>query len=199
MEAEYIKSVFNPRDLPKDRLLEIAVAGKSNVGKSSLLNKLTTRRQLAKTSQTPGKTRCLNYFLISPPKLKPFYLVDLPGYGYAKVSKSMRRDWAALLEAYFAIDERPAGVIALFDSRRDVTEGDEDWLAWLEVWGRPYAIVLTKVDKLTRNERGRSLQRWSRAGAGDTAEPIMFSSVTAEGKDSLWKWISGVRNPRTKA
>jgi GTP-binding protein len=95
MESEYVKSVYHAKDLPRDRLVEIAVAGKSNVGKSSLLNRLIGRRKLAKTSRTPGKTRCLNFFRISPDKSKPFYLVDLPGYGYAKVGKAMRRDWAS--------------------------------------------------------------------------------------------------------
>jgi GTP-binding protein len=191
METEYVKSVYDARDLPRDRLIEIAVAGKSNVGKSSLLNRILGRRQLAKTSRTPGKTRCLNFFRITPDKTKPFYFVDLPGYGYARVAKSMRRDWAGLVEEYLGDPERPAGLIALFDSRRDVDETESEWLEWLRRWGRPFLMVLTKVDKLSRNERARSLQRWQRAGGG--TEPVLFSAVTSEGKEKLWQWLDDVR------
>jgi GTP-binding protein len=195
MEAEYVTSVYKTADLPRDHLIEIAVAGKSNVGKSSLLNKLTGRRQLAKTSRTPGKTRCLNYFRIMPDKSKPFYLVDLPGYGYAKVAKTTRRDWGKLLDDYLASEERPAGMIALFDSRRDADTTERDWLAWLQQWGRPFVMVLTKIDKLSRNERARAQRRWQDAGG---AEPVLFSSVTAEGKDKLWQWIDHVRLAASK-
>lgn len=191
METEYVKSVYDVRDLPRDRLIEIAVAGKSNVGKSSLLNRVLGRRQLAKTSRTPGKTRCLNFFRITPGNSKPFYLVDLPGYGYARVAKSMRRDWAGLVEEYLADPKRPAGMIALFDSRRDVDETESEWLEWLRQWERPFLLVLTKVDKLSRSERARSLQRWQRAGGG--TEPVLFSAVTSEGKERLWQWIDDVR------
>lgn len=191
MESTYVKSVFDARDLPRDRLPEIAVAGKSNVGKSSLLNKVMGRRGLAKTSRTPGKTRCLNYYLIEPDKSKPFYFVDLPGYGYARVAKTMRRDWGALIDKYLAFPDRPVGLMALFDARRDVDEPEKEWLDWLGAWGRPYLVVLTKADKLSGNERSRSLQRWQRAAGDD--EPVMFSSVTAQGKDKLWQWIDDVR------
>jgi len=152
MESSYVKSVFDARDLPRDRLPEIAVAGKSNVGKSSLLNKVMGRRGLAKTSRTPGKTRCLNYYLVP---------------------------------------DRPVGLMALFDARREVDEPEKEWLDWLRAWGRPYLVVLTKTDKLSGNERARALQRWQRA-AGD-ADPVMFSAVTAQGKDKLWQWIDDVR------
>lgn len=191
METSYVKSVFDARELPRDRLPEIAVAGKSNVGKSSLLNKLMGRRGLAKTSRTPGKTRCLNYYRVEPDKSKPFYFVDLPGYGYAKVAKTMRRDWGTLIENYLALPERPVGLMALFDARRNVDDPEREWLEWLRVWGRPFLVVLTKADKLSGNERARSLSRWKRAADG--IEPVMFSSVTAQGKDKLWQWIDDVR------
>jgi GTP-binding protein len=191
METSYVKSVFDARELPRDRLPEIAVAGKSNVGKSTLLNKVMGRRGLAKTSRTPGKTRCLNYYLVEPDKSKPFYFVDLPGYGYAKVAKTMRRDWGALIEKYLEMPERPIGLMALFDARRDVDMPEQEWLEWLRAWGRPFLVVLTKSDKLSGNERSRSRQRWTSAAAG--VDPVMFSSVTAQGKDKLWQWIDDVR------
>lgn len=196
MEAEYVKSVYHVRDLPKHTLPEIAVAGKSNVGKSSLLNRLTGRRQLAKTSATPGKTRCLNYYLIQPDKAKNFHLVDLPGYGYARVSREMRADWDRLIGAYLEDGSRPTGLIALFDARREATAVDTEWLEWLSAWGRPYLVVLTKSDKLSGNERARSLARWRRASAGSGTDPVMFSALTSEGKDVIWQWINRVRRTR---
>ena len=191
MEAEYVKSVFDARELPRDRLIEIAVAGKSNVGKSTLLNKLMGRRHLAKTSRTPGKTRCLNFYRVEPDKTKPFYFVDLPGYGYARVAKTMRRDWGSLIEKYLKHPERPAGLIALFDARREADAPEAEWLAWLRSWGRPFLVVLTKVDKLSGNELARSRQQWRRLASGP--DPVLFSSVTSQGKDKLWQWIDDVR------
>jgi GTP-binding protein len=193
MDASYVKSVYHAVDLPGDRKVEIAIAGKSNVGKSSLLNRIATRNHLAKTSRTPGKTRCLNYFLFEPVTGAPFYIVDLPGYGYAKVSKSMRDDWAKLMESYFEHTDRPAGVIALFDSRRDPTASDRDWIEWLAEGWRPYLIILTKCDKLSGNERGKALSRWSIAGPEGPVAPLMTSSVTGLGKDKIWGWINSVR------
>jgi GTP-binding protein len=191
MESSYVKSVFSARELPRDRLAEIAVAGKSNVGKSSLLNKVMGRRQLAKTSRTPGKTRCLNFYRVEPDKSKPFYFVDLPGYGYARVARTMRKDWGGLIEKYLAHPDRPSGLIALFDARRAVDAPEKDWLEWLRTWGRPFLLVLTKVDKLSGNELARSLRRWREAAGG--TDPVLFSSVTAQGKDKLWQWIDDVR------
>lgn len=201
MEARYVKSVYTIEELPRSPLVEIAVAGKSNVGKSSLINRLTNRRQLAKISRTPGKTRCLNFFLIEPEKSRGFHLVDLPGYGYARVSKSMRDDWAKLLNSYLADPQRPAGMIALFDARREAVDEDIDWLLWLAVWGRPYVVVLTKCDKLSRTEQAISLASWRRAMGENIlrmpgGDPIFFSTVTGEGKDRLWQWIDDVRQAK---
>ncbi len=199
MESSYVKSVYKIDDLPQDRLVEVAIAGKSNVGKSSLINKLTGRRQLAKTSGTPGKTQCLNYFRIEPGAAGAFYLVDLPGYGYAKVSKSMRRDWGALIETYLNKSKQLVGLVALFDARRDPTAEDQDWLAWLGQWEKPSLVVLTKSDKLTRSEQAQSLRRWAPAVASGQESPLLFSSNTGDGKDHLWQWIDDLRRARTRA
>jgi GTP-binding protein len=199
LEARFQQSVFVSGDLPQDNRIEVAVAGKSNVGKSSLLNKLVGVRGLAKTSSSPGKTRCLNSFLITPDTGAAFYLVDMPGYGYAKVSQKMRDDWAALIERYLDDSKRAAGIIALFDARREPTEQDTDWLAWLAEGSRPYLVVLTKTDKLSGNERGQSLRRWTRAVGNADAAPLMTSAVTGEGKDQIWGWINRVRRGRGAA
>ena len=198
MEAKYLKSVYKTEDLPRDRLVEVAIAGKSNVGKSSLINRLTGRRQLAKTSGTPGKTRCLNYFLIEPGASPAFYLVDLPGYGYAKVSKSMRRDWGVLIEKYLEGSEPLAGLVALFDARRDPTPEDQDWLAWLGEWEKPSLTVLTKCDKLTRSERAASVRRWQGSLSSEQGSPLLFSSISGDGKDQLWQWIDDVRRSQKR-
>ena len=198
MEAEFVKSVYTLKDLPRERMPEIAVAGKSNVGKSSLLNKLVGKRGLAKTSQTPGKTHCLNFFRIVPERGAPFHLVDLPGYGYAKVSQSMRDDWGKLIDAFLAHDHRPNGLIALFDARREPTQADLDWIAWLAEWGKPYLVVLTKADKLSGNERAQSMRRWSVADPA-TPKPIVSSAVTAMGLDRIWQWIDDVRAAARRA
>jgi GTP-binding protein len=192
MDAKFVKSVFALKDLPSDHLPEIAIAGKSNVGKSSLLNRLMNRRGLAKTSQTPGKTRCLNYFLLMPEKRGPFHLVDLPGYGYAKVSQAMRDEWGKLIDGYLALTDRPSGLIALFDSRREPTEVDLDWLAWLGQWDRPFLIVLTKCDKLTNSEKAKAVRRWS-VEELKTSKPLLSSANDGTGIDKIWQWIDQVR------
>jgi GTP-binding protein len=193
MEARYVKSVYHAVDLPRDRRAEIAVAGKSNVGKSSLLNRLVNRRALAKISRTPGKTHCLNFFLIEPENSPDFYLVDLPGYGYAKVSQTMRDDWRTLIEAYLSEPERPSGLIALFDARREPTDVDPDWLAWLGMWGRPFLVVLTKSDKVSGNARAQAIKRWTLAGSSGAMVPVTASAVTGEGIDKIWQWMDGLR------
>jgi GTP-binding protein len=197
MEARYVKSVYTIRDLPKDQRLEIAVAGKSNVGKSSLLNTLTGQRKLAKTSRTPGKTRCLNYFEINMGSGKPFYFVDLPGYGYAQVSKTMRDDWAKLLDAYLMSEDRPSAMMTLFDIRREPSAIEAEWIDWLGQWQRPFLIVLTKVDKLSGNERTRALSKWKKLTGSSGPKPAVFSAMSGVGRDELWRWINDVRREQT--
>lgn len=162
--------------------------GRSNVGKSSLINSLLHRRDLAKVSRTPGKTRAVNLFLVttSDPNLARFYLVDLPGYGYARVSKSVRAEWGPLIESYLC--DRPAllGVVLLVESRV-VTEQDRGTVAWVRALGREPLIVATKVDKVKRSERTRTLRQTRRElSLSESQSLIPYSVVTGEGRDELW-------------
>lgn len=144
--AEFILSATAPAHFPNTPFPEIAFAGRSNVGKSSLLNKLIRRRNLAHTSSTPGKTRQINFYRID----EKFQLVDLPGYGYAKVSKTEREAWRRLIEDYLLERDQLRLVVSLIDIRHEPTALDRDLLAWLESIGRRYAVVLTKADKVKK-------------------------------------------------
>jgi GTP-binding protein len=186
--AEFIKSCLAPEHFPSGSMPEIAFVGRSNVGKSSLINSLLNRRDLAKVSRTPGKTRAVNLFLISTsdPALTQFYLVDLPGYGFARVSKSERAQWAPLMESY--LNARPSllGVILLVESRV-VTEQDRQTLAWLRSIGHNPLIVATKADKLRAAERVRVLrQTHVDLGLTEGEMLIPYSVPTGDGRDRLW-------------
>lgn len=186
--AEFIKSCVTPEQFPSGQLHEIAFVGRSNVGKSSLINSLLNRRDLAKVSRTPGKTRAVNVFLISTsdPALSQFHLVDLPGYGFAKVSKSVRTQWGPLLEDYL-VDRAPLlGVVMLVDSRV-VTDQDRQTIAWLRSIRRNPLVVATKVDKLKPSERVRTLRQTHRAlGLAEGEMLIPYSSVTGDGRERVW-------------
>jgi GTP-binding protein len=188
LTAEFIKSCRTPEQFPADRLLEIAFVGRSNVGKSSLINSLLHRRSLAKVSKTPGKTQAVNFFLIttSDPSASRFYLVDLPGYGYAKVAKSVRAAWGPLLEGYVAESARLKAVVLLVESRV-IAPQDIMTVEWLQAIGRPVIMALTKVDKLRRNERRGALERARSAlGLGADIPIVPYSAETHEGRDALW-------------
>jgi GTP-binding protein len=141
--------------LPTDTRPHVALAGRSNVGKSSLLNKLVGTKGLAKVSSTPGKTRSLNFFLVN----EAFYLVDLPGYGYAKVSRTVKAGWGKLIEDYLTKSEPLAGLILLLDSRRNPTPEDMQLLAWLAKREIPALLVITKSDKLNRDQLNRKIAK----------------------------------------
>ena len=186
--AEFITSATRPPHYPPGDLPEIAVAGRSNVGKSSLINSLLHRNGLAKVSKTPGKTRAVNLFRIatSDPGLAAFYLVDLPGYGYAKVSKSIRAEWGPLIDSYVAQQPSLLTVILLVECRV-VTEQDRQTVAWLRSIGREPLVVATKVDKLRPSERVRTLRQTHRdLGLPEGQQLIPYSVVTGEGRDHLW-------------
>ena len=162
--------------------------GRSNVGKSSLINSLLNRRDLAKVSRTPGKTRALNLFLIatSDPDLSKFYLVDLPGYGFAKVSQSIRAQWAPLIEAYLKDRTSLLGVVLLVESRV-VTGQDRQTIAWLRSIGQNPIVVAMKADKLKPSERVRTLrQTHLDLGLEEGEVLIPYSSVTGDGRERVW-------------
>ncbi len=178
--AEFIKSAFEESHWVDDGLPEISFLGRSNVGKSSLLNSLLNRKKLARTSNTPGRTQSINFFLIN----KAFYFVDLPGYGYAKVSKKMREDWGKMAEDYLAKREQLVLSIQLVDSRHDPTSLDKQLYEWLVFHDKPNLIVATKADKLSNNKLIRSVNVFKKAMPETEIAP--FSSVTGKGKDMIW-------------
>ncbi len=189
-EAEFLCSARGLSQFP-ERLPEIAFAGRSNVGKSSLINTLLNRKGLAKTSSTPGKTRTINFYRIN----RAFYMVDLPGYGFAKVSKKERMDWKGLVEGYFNGGRDIRGVILVVDMRRGLEEEEFMVVEWMEYLSIPLAIVLTKADKLSRNARAEQLREVRSALRGIDCEVIPFSSLTKEGRKEVWRviqdWLGG--------
>ena len=182
--AEFVKSAFERRHWVTDGRPEIAFLGRSNVGKSSLLNSLLQRKALARTSNTPGRTQSINYFLIND----SFYFVDLPGYGYAKVSKTMRTDWGKMAEDYLANRDELVLSIQLVDARHQPTELDIQLNEWLNFNQKEHIVVATKSDKLTNNELRKQLiiigKQFSQS------KILTYSSSTGKGKDQLWLEIS---------
>lgn len=178
LSCQYVGSFYNYAQLPKDRRPQIAFAGRSNVGKSSLLNRITGHKRLAKVSQTPGKTRSLNFYLVN----EKFYFVDLPGYGYARAPKSERGRWARLIEEYLEQSTRLVGLIVLLDCRREPNEHDLQLLGWLAEKELPGIAIVTKADKLNRDKLNRKVKQIE-AEFGLPAIP--FSIVTGAGKKEI--------------
>lgn len=181
--VEFVGSLVDPQAPLPGPLPQVAFAGRSNVGKSSLINTLLrrTRRKLARVSGEPGKTRELNFFRVND----RFFLVDLPGYGFARVPEAVREGWKALVEGYLAREEGPLAVVQLVDARHDPAETDLRMLAYLAELGIPAMVALTKVDKLKRSERGRKIPALTEALGLDPEQVIPFSSKTGEGRDEL--------------
>lgn len=185
--SEFIISAVGPKQYPVDGLPEIALAGRSNVGKSSLINRLLLRRNLARTSSQPGKTQQLNYYRIND----EMYFVDVPGYGYAKVSKSEREAWGRMIESYLRQREELRLVIQLVDLRHPPTALDISMYEWLSHYDIPLCVVGTKADKLSRNlvaKHGRILRET--LGMPKKSSLVLFSSETGEGRDELWRIIA---------
>jgi GTP-binding protein len=166
---------------PESTLPEIAFAGRSNVGKSSLLNRLIHRKKFARVSNTPGRTREVNFFRVND----AFILVDLPGYGYARVSKERRAEWRPLIEGYIRRSAQLRGIVHLIDVRHDPTKDDRQMLDFLSEIGVPTIVVFTKIDKLTAKQRGAQTAAIARDLALDAEQVITFSAVTGEGRNDL--------------
>jgi GTP-binding protein len=186
--ADFIRSCTAPEQFPRDGLPEIACVGRSNVGKSSLINSLLNRKGLAKVSGTPGKTRFLNFFRVTTTDrlVRNFYLVDLPGYGYAKAAKSVRAQWGPMIERYLTGWSSLEGILLLVDARR-TEHHDETTFEWLNGLGLPSVVVATKLDKLARGERRARLAAIRESlHMPDAMALVPYSSATHEGRDELW-------------
>ncbi|MGE0130119.1 MAG: ribosome biogenesis GTP-binding protein YihA/YsxC [Blastocatellales bacterium] len=181
--AKFVAAAQLPDSFPKDRRPEVVFIGRSNVGKSSLINSLLGVKGLARTSSTPGRTQSINFFLIND----EFYFVDLPGYGYAKTSKENRRAWGKLIEKYLAEREQLVLSILIVDARHEPSPLDLQMKSWLQHYRIPYLVVSTKVDKLSSNERRKSRQRAEQIL--DTERVIPYSSLTREGAGHVWDVI----------
>lgn len=181
--AEFVKSAVAPAHWIADGRPEVAFLGRSNVGKSSLINSLLMRKGLARTSNTPGRTQSINYFLING----SFYFVDLPGYGYAKVSKAMRADWGKMAERYLSKPDGPALCVQLIDSRHNPTELDLQLKEWLIANGKPSIVVATKADKLSRNQLQKQMKASGELLGG--REVLHYSSEKGTGREKLWAEI----------
>jgi GTP-binding protein len=179
------KTIYTIDQLEEMPLPQLALAGRSNVGKSSLLNKLTGRKNLAKISSTPGKTRSLNFYKVSP---EEFYLVDLPGYGYARCSKTERDKWAALINKYLRGNARLFGVVALLDSRLPPQALDIDLIAFIRAQGIDVFPVMTKADKCKQPVRSANQAAWQRL-LGSEKPPLLTSSHSGMNIDKLWQFF----------
>ncbi len=184
-----VMTVGNAKQFPKDPRPEIALSGRSNVGKSSLINTLLGRKALARVSSSPGKTITINYYDVD----KKLFLVDLPGYGFAKRSKDSKKSWSSLTEDYFLKNPSEDAiklVLQLIDIRVGPTEDDVMMINWLIETGVPFIVVATKTDKLSKSQLNTALSTLDKEYfSGTGIEVIPFSSVTKEGKDLLWNKI----------
>lgn len=180
--SEFIISAVKREQYPVDNRVEIAFVGRSNVGKSSIINALTNRRHLAKVSQTPGKTKLINFFLIN----NDFYLVDLPGYGYAKVSKKEKESWGKTIDMYLHNREPLKRVVLLVDSRHKPTADDITMHEWIKHYGIDVVVVATKSDKLSNNELVKSKKIIKETlKLGEKDKLYFFSSLNKKGRDQL--------------
>jgi len=176
LSAKFMTSAAKPRQFPVDSKPQVAFAGRSNVGKSSLINAILNRKSLVKTSATPGKTQLINFFLIN----EQFYCVDLPGYGYAKAPRSVVDEWAPMIEGYIRESPQIAVVIVLLDIRREPDARDARLVEWLAHYGVPACYVLTKADKLKRGEMATARQTITKK-LGLAAPPLLTSVKSGQG------------------
>ena len=184
--AGLLESAAGANQFPDLVMPEIAFAGRSNVGKSTLINSLLTRKKLVKTSSTPGKTRLINFFLIN----EIFCLVDLPGYGFAKVPAEMRESWRKLIETYLSRRDNLRGVVLIIDIRHGPTAQDRQLESWLDFHQRPMLVVASKSDKLSRGKCASQLQKIKK-DLELTQLPLPHSSLNKDGRGQIWKALDG--------
>jgi len=183
MDAAFLTSAFEASQYPSADRAEVAFAGRSNVGKSSLLNALVNRKNLARTSSTPGRTQAINFFRVND----RFTFVDLPGYGYARVWREVKKSWRGMVETYLRNRPNLKAVVVIVDIRRDLEEDDRSFMEWLKQEGKEVVPVLTKVDKLNRKERDSRVRKMESELSGiGSLKPILFSAKTGEGRKEIW-------------
>lgn len=192
--AKFITSAAHPKQFLKRPIPHFVFAGRSNVGKSSLLNRLLNRKNLAKTSQTPGKTRLINYFLIND----RFFFVDIPGYGYAQVSKQARHDWGKLIETYLTQTPYLAMILQLIDIRHDPSKLDLQMFEWLKHANLPFLLLLTKADKLSKNKVNNHCLKIAKSLGVQRHQIIPTSSQTGLGMDDVWKSLNEAQQATMK-
>lgn len=186
-KSEFVISAVKPAQYPEDALPEIALAGRSNVGKSSLINCLIQRKNLARTSSKPGKTQTINFYRLND----QFYFADVPGYGFARVSKSMRQAWGRMIERYMTSRENLRAVIQVVDIRHPPSKDDEQMFAFLQYHQLPIIVVATKADKISRNQQHKHLRIIrERLDLSPNVPLVLFSAVSRLGKDELWDKLS---------
>lgn len=183
--AEFVTSAAKPAQYPPALLPEIAFAGRSNVGKSSLINTLVNRRHLVKTSSTPGRTQLVNFFDIN----RQIVFVDLPGYGYAKVPASVRKTWGPMIETYLRGRQTLKGVVIIMDIRRTPGQEELNLLSWLNHYSIAGILVLTKTDKLSKSKQVQQHKLIAQALEMDKKNFVLFSAKSRRGKDALWSAI----------
>ena len=189
MNIVFLKSAYQESHYPPPDKPEIAFAGRSNVGKSSLINVLVNRRGIAKTSSKPGRTQAINFFCVED----RFNMVDLPGYGYARVPLPVKKSWGEMVETYLRKRATLKAVVVILDIRRDPNAGDRELLNWLSHYGINVIVVLTKADKLSRHQvgsRAKLIEGQLAEFAGD--RPVIYSSKTREGREEIWKKINRI-------
>lgn len=192
-QARFLKSADSAAGFGDDSGVEVAFAGRSNSGKSSAINAIVERRDLARTSRTPGRTQLVNFFEIVPGRR----IVDLPGYGYAKVPPAMREHWGRLMEAYFRQRESLVGLVIVVDARRGFGENDEAMLRYAEARGCPVQVLLTKADKLSRNE-SRVILSVTKDRLGKRAQAQLFSAETGDGVEAAQGALDALLSRRVR-
>ena len=186
--AEFITSAAKSSQYPSAMLPEVAFAGRSNVGKSSLINTILNRKRLVKTSRTPGRTQLINFFVIN----NAFTFVDLPGYGYAKVPVSVKKSWGPMIEKYLSTRTTLSGVVLIMDIRRTPGQEELSFMDWLDYYGIPAVLILTKTDKLSKTKQKQQHHAIGKALGVDNNDLILFSAKSRLGIDVVWEAITAL-------